>query len=204
VTTLQPQERSSPRVASRTRGSSSITTTSLGDGCIAGRFHDERLIEENRIILTRSSRKQSDQTYRAAGAFSPPRTIYAPYLRRFVPGLEFISSSVQPTPGRLAAADAFRPSPISTAGHMNARSFLAWPYTGFPDRRSRPFRINVVITPAVHERTDVNPMLSWASPFSRCREPRQPVWPKRPGGFGARLSVADDVPILSIRRNSAF
>jgi hypothetical protein len=111
---------------------------------------------------------------------------------------------VQPTLGRLAAADAFRPFPISIAGHMNARSFLAWPYTGFPDRRSRPFRINVVITPAVHERTDVNPMLSWASPFSRCREPRQPVWPKRPGGFGARLSVADDVPILSIRRNSAF
>src|SRR6266404_1449169 len=86
----------------------------------------------------------------------------------------------------------------------NARSFLARPYTGFPDRRSRPFRINVVITPAVHERTDVNLMLPLASPFSRCREPRQPAGPKRPRGFGARLSVADDVPTLSIRHNSAF
>src|SRR5262245_17944054 len=86
----------------------------------------------------------------------------------------------------------------------NARSFLAWPCTGFPDEGSRPFRIKVVITPAVHERTDVNLMLPLASPFSRCREPRQPVGPKRPGGFGGRLSVADDMPTLSIRRNSAF
>src|SRR5258708_25806749 len=59
----------------------------------------------------------------------------------------------------------------------SARSFLAWHFTGFPDRRSRPFRINVVITPAVHERTDVNLILPLAGPFSRCREPRHPIAP---------------------------
>src|SRR5215213_9593525 len=36
--------------------------------------------------------------------------------------------------------------------------------TGFPDRRSRPFRINAVITPAVHERTH-------ATSYSLCRAP---------------------------------
>jgi hypothetical protein len=87
----------------------------------------------------------------------------------------------------LVAADAFRLFAMSIAGHMIARSFLARHYTGFPDRRSRPFRINFVITPAVHERTDVNLTLPLAS-----------------GGFDARLSVADDVPTLSVRRNSEF
>src|SRR4026208_401093 len=36
--------------------------------------------------------------------------------------------------------------------------------TGFPDRRSRPFRINAVITPAVHERTNATSYSS-AEPF---------------------------------------
>jgi hypothetical protein len=38
VTTLQPQERSSPSVASRIRGSSSITTTSLATGAVRVAF----------------------------------------------------------------------------------------------------------------------------------------------------------------------
>src|SRR6516165_187691 len=53
----------------------------------------------------------------------------------------------------------------------STRSFLAWHLTGFPDRRSRPFRINVVITPAVHERTDATLSSQW----SDRREPRHTV-----------------------------
>src|ERR1044071_366047 len=36
--------------------------------------------------------------------------------------------------------------------------------TGFPDRRSRPFRINAIITPAVHERANATSYSS-AEPF---------------------------------------
>jgi hypothetical protein len=44
----------------------------------------------------------------------------------------------------------------------NTRSFLAWHFMGFPNRRSRPFRINVVITHAVRDRTDAtSPSTSW-------------------------------------------
>src|SRR5262245_39479991 len=74
-----------------------------------------------------------------------------------------------------AAAMAAGPDVIDRVPTKSARSFLAWHFTGFPDRRSRPHRINVVITPAVHERTDVNLILPLASPFSRCREPRHPI-----------------------------
>jgi len=48
--------------------------------------------------------------------------------------------------------------------NKSTRSFLAWHLTGFPNRRSRPFRINVVFTPAVRERTD-------ATSSSHCRAP---------------------------------
>jgi hypothetical protein len=43
---------------------------------------------------------------------------------------------------------------------------LVWHLTGFPDRRSRPFRINVVITPAVHMRTDATSLCSRQTPYA--------------------------------------
>ena len=49
-----------------------------------------------------------------------------------------------------------------------AGAVYTWPIciTGFPDRRSRPFRINVVITPAVHMRTNANLLCSLHPPYA--------------------------------------
>jgi hypothetical protein len=49
--------------------------------------------------------------------------------------------------------------------------------SGFSDRRSRPFRINVIITLAVRERTDAQPHPPVGYPLLRCRKPRRPVAP---------------------------
>ena len=41
------------------------------------------------------------------------------------------------------------------------RSSIAWPFTGFPNRRSRPFRINVVITlQFVNAQTQLHPSIA--------------------------------------------
>src|SRR5258708_3726736 len=59
----------------------------------------------------------------------------------------------------------------------SARSFLAWHFPGFPDRRSRPFRINVVITPTSREHTYVLLTLQLVICFFLLREPRHPIAP---------------------------
>src|SRR3974377_2058916 len=59
--------------------------------------------------------------------------------------------------------------------NKSTRSFLAWPIPGFPDRRSRSFRINVVITPAVHERHTDNFILRSTSSFLCRRDPRRSI-----------------------------
>src|SRR6516164_4288323 len=55
----------------------------------------------------------------------------------------------------------------------STRSFLAWHEAGFPIDGLEPFRINVIITLAVRERTDATSCSRSPSPFLRCREP----WP---------------------------
>ena len=65
-------------------------------------------------------------------------------------------------------------------------SSIAWPFTGFPNRRSRSLRINVVITPAVRERTDTTsstprspPVLADVAATARSvrSRPRRRPWP---------------------------
>ena len=56
----------------------------------------------------------------------------------------------------------------------SARSSIAWPITGFPDRRSRPFRINVVITlQFICAQTQTHCAL--ARPLRRRRKCRRPI-----------------------------
>ena len=64
-----------------------------------------------------------------------------------------------------AAAMAAGPDVIrGSVPTKTTRSFLASAQNGFSDRRSRPFRINVVITPAVRERTDATSSFHRQSP----------------------------------------
>src|SRR5258708_20596028 len=70
---------------------------------------------------------------------------------------------------------------------------------GFSDRRSRPFRINVFITPAVHERTNrtssfhrQTPYAAAASMYGRHPRPKSNRTLTVPSGFGDGFAL----PIL--------